>query len=131
MNEDSVVTIRVFGVPTTSGCDCGTNSSTWRDATEWVARSLKTHFGDKVRVEYFDLFLDALDAFPQVIDLVARGKAQPPLVFIDDELLSEGERISGPAIRRRIEALSLAAELELKPQPDLDLKGVNYIQNLE
>ena len=109
------MTVRVFGVPTTSGCDGGTQSGTWRDATEWVARSLKTHFGEQVRVEYFDLFLDALDAFPQVLDLVTRGEAKPPLVFIDDELLSTGERISGQGLRRRIEALRLAANLEPKP----------------
>ena len=120
MIEGRVVTVRVFGVPTTSGCDCGTQSRTWLDATEWVARSLKTRFGDQVRVEYFDLFLDALDAFPQAMDAVAQG-VQPPLVFIGDnqghlgELLSAGERISGPAIRRRIEALKAAAKLEPKP----------------
>jgi disulfide oxidoreductase YuzD len=102
------IVVRVFGVPTTSGCDCGTKGGTWRDATEWVARSLKMRFGDQVRVEYFDLFLDALNAFPQVIDLVARGEAKPPLVFVGDELLSAGERISGPAIRRQLEALGLA-----------------------
>lgn len=107
MSVNGIVSVRVFGVPTTSGCDCGTNSGTWRDATDWVARSLKTRFGDQVRVEYYDLFLDALDAFPQVMEIVARGDAKPPLVFIGDELLSTGERISGPAIRRRLEALGL------------------------
>ena len=76
------IVVRVFGVPTTSGCDGGTKGGTWRDATEWVARSLKTRFGDQVRVEYFDLFLDAIDAFPQVMGLVARGEAKPPLVFV-------------------------------------------------
>jgi len=102
------IVVRVFGVPTTSGCDGGTKGGTWRDATEWVARSLKTRFGDQVRVEYFDLFLDAIDAFPQVMGLVARGEAKPPLVFVGGKLLSAGERISGPAIRRRLEALGLA-----------------------
>jgi disulfide oxidoreductase YuzD len=101
------IVVSVFGVPTTSGCDCGTKGGTWRDATEWVARALKMRFGDRVRVAYFDLFLDVIDAFPQVIDLVARGEAKPPLIFVGDELLSAGERISGPAIRRRLEALRL------------------------
>lgn len=111
MNDNGIVTIRVFGVPTTTGCDCGTNSSTWREATEWVARSLKQQFGDQVRVEYFDMFFDANDAFPQVMELVARGEANPPLVFIGDdrghlgELFSSGGKISGPAIRERLERL--------------------------
>lgn len=106
MHEDSVVTVRVFGVPTANGCDCGAQGSTWREASEWVARSLKTRFGERVRFEYFDLFLNALDGFPQAIDAVAQG-AKPPLVFVGDELLSTGERISGPAIRRRLETLGL------------------------
>ncbi len=108
MKENGVITVRVFGVPTTSGCDCGTNTGTWRDATEWVARSLKARFGDRVRVEYLDLFLDALDTFPQVMELVACGEAKPPLVFIGDELFSSGGKISGPAIRKRLQALGLA-----------------------
>ena len=109
MKEDSVVTVRVFGAPTPSGCDCGTKGGTWRDATEWVARSLKTRFGDQVRVEYFDLFFDGLEAFPKVMELIARGETKPPLVFVGDELLSSGERISGPAIRKRVEGLGLKA----------------------
>ena len=97
--------VRVFGAPTTRGCDCGTQARIWREATEWVARSLKMRFGDRVRVEYVDLFLDELEAFPKVMELIARGEVKPPLVFIGDELVSAGTRISGPAIRRRIEAL--------------------------
>ncbi len=107
MSDNGVVTVRVFGVPTRSGGDCGTNSATWREATEWVARSLKTRFGDQVRVEYFDLFLDAPEQFPQVMELVARGEAKPPLVFVGNELFSSGGKISGPAVRKRLEALGL------------------------
>ncbi len=114
MKEESVVTVRVFGVPTTRGGDCGSKGGTWRDATEWVARALKKRFGDRVRVEYFDLFFDPVDAFPQVMERVASGEAKLPLVYVGDELLSAGERISGPAIRQRIEALEAAAKLEPK-----------------
>jgi disulfide oxidoreductase YuzD len=106
MIEDGIVVVRVFGVPTASSCG---PQDGWRDATEWIARSLKAHFGEQIRVEYYDLFSAALDAFPKVIELVARGEAQPPLVFVGDELLSSGGRISGPAIRRRLEASGLAA----------------------
>jgi len=104
MSDNNVVTVRVFGVPTANSCG---PQDGWREATEWVARSLKTRFGEQVRVEYFDLFSDAVDAFPNVTEMIARGEAKPPLVFIGDELLSAGERISGPAIRRRLEALGL------------------------
>ena len=105
MSMSGVVTVRVFGVPTTSGCDCGTQASTWREATEWIGGSLKAHFGEQIRVEYYDLFAEAPDTFPDVLELVARGEARPPLVFVGDELLSSGGRISGPAIRHRLEML--------------------------
>ncbi len=107
MSDNGIVTVRVFGVPTASGCDCGTNGGTWSDATAWVARSLKTRFGDQVRVEYFDLFFDGLEAFPKAMDAVAQG-AQPPLVFIGDELFSSGGKISGPEIRKRLERVEFA-----------------------
>jgi disulfide oxidoreductase YuzD len=105
MSGDGVVAVRVFGVPTAGTCG---QQDGWRDATEWIARSLKAHFGEQIRVEYYDLFSAALDAFPNVMELVGQGEAQPPLVFVGDELFSSGGRISGPAIRRRLEILGLA-----------------------
>ncbi len=106
MSENGTIVVRVFAVPTANNCG---HQEAWRDATEWIARSLKRHFGDQVCVEYYDLFSAAPDEFPEVLELVARGEAQPPLVFIGDELLSSGGKISSPAIRRRLEALGLVA----------------------
>ncbi len=104
MSHSGVVTVRVFGVRTAN--NCGPQDG-WREATEWVGRSLRTRFGDQVRVEYFDLFFDAIDAFPKAMDVVAQG-AQPPLIFVGDELFASGGKISGPAIRQHLEALGLA-----------------------
>ncbi len=105
MSEEHTITVRVFGVPT-ANC-CGPQDA-WRDTTEWVARSLTQQFGNQISVEYYDLFSEAPDAFPNVLELVARGEAQPPLVFVGDQLLSSGGKISAPAIRRRLEAVGLA-----------------------
>ncbi len=105
MSAPQVITVRVFGVPTANSCG---PQDGWRDATAWMANALKKQFGEQVLVEYYDLFSEALDAFPQVLALVAQGQAQPPLVFVGDELLSSGGKISAPAIRRRLEALGLA-----------------------
>ncbi len=106
MSKEQVITVRVFGVPTASSCG---PQDGWRDATEWTARALKKQLGEQVRVEYYDLFSAALDAFPQALELVVQGRAQPPLVYVGDELLSSGGKISSPAIRRRLEALGLVA----------------------
>ncbi len=106
MSEEPIIAVRVFGVPTANSCG---PQDAWRDTTEWIGRSLKQHFGNRIRVEYYDLFSEAPDAFPKVLELVARGEAPPPLVFVGDELLSSGGKISSPAIRRRLEALGIAA----------------------
>ncbi len=102
--RDQTITIRIFGVPTAN--KCGPQEG-WRAVADWVAQSLKGYFGDKVHVEYDDLFLTAPDSFPKVLELVGRGEAQPPIVFIGDELFSSGGRISGPAIRKQLEALGV------------------------
>lgn len=104
MGPDNPIIVRVFGVPTANSCG---PQDAWRDATEWTANSLKKHFGEQVRVQYYDLFSSAVDGFPAVVELVRRGEATPPLVFIGDCLFSSGGRISGPAIRRQLEALGL------------------------
>ncbi len=107
MGAEPMITVRVFGVPTANSCG---PQDGWRDATEWIARNLKARFGEQIRVEYYDLFSEAQTAFPDVIERVASGAAQPPLVFVGDELLSAGGRISGPAIRQRLETLGLSSQ---------------------
>ena len=104
MRPVDAVLVRVFGVPTADACG---SREGWRAATDWVARSLASHFGDQVKVEYIDLFSDQADQYPVATELVASGKASPPLVFVGDELLMSGGKISGPAIRRRLEAIGL------------------------
>ncbi len=107
MGAEPMITVRVFGVPTANSCG---PQDGWRDATEWIARNLQARFGEQIRVEYYDLFSEAQAAFPDVIARVASGTAQPPLVFVGDELLSSGGRISGPAIRQRLEAMGLSSQ---------------------
>ncbi len=70
---------------------------TWREVAEWAAGQLHQRFGEMVQARYFDLF-DA-DCPP-----VPSG-AQLPLVLINGEVLTNGEKISVPAIRRRIEVI--------------------------
>jgi len=103
---DHPIPVRIFGTPT--ACAAGTSDG-WRQATEWVAASLARRFGDQVTVEYVDLFSPDMARFPHVLELIRRDGLPAPLVFVGDGLLSAGERISGPAIRRRLEALGLVA----------------------
>ncbi len=102
---DSPIVVRVFGVRTADACGARDG---WREATDWLARALKTQFGDHVCVEYVDLFSEQADQYPVAVDLVSNGRAKPPMIFVGDELLSSGGKISGPTVRRRLEALGIA-----------------------
>jgi hypothetical protein len=91
------IDVRIVGA-LTAACDAGV-TDTWRELTEYVARQLTARFGSAVRVTYFDLLDPGCPPLPP--------GAQLPLVLIDGEVLSTGGKISGPAIRKRIEALGV------------------------
>lgn len=95
MNE-SVFVVQIIGAPL--ACADGIKD-TWRDIARHTADQLMARFGDRVRVQYFALFDTDCPALPD--------GAQLPLVLIDGEVLSSGGKISTPAIRKRIEALSI------------------------
>ncbi len=85
--------VQIIGAPVA----CGEGvKDTWRDVAMHAADQLRTRFGDRVQVQYFDLFDPACPALPT--------DAQLPLVLIEGEVLSSGGKISVPAIRKRLEA---------------------------
>lgn len=88
------ILILVIGAPV--ACIDGFKDS-WREVTEWLAEKLNLRFGDKVSVQYFDLFDPNCPTFP--------SDAQLPIVMVDGVLLSSGGKISMPLIRQRIEQL--------------------------
>ena len=90
MNE--TVTIQIIGAPIACKEDV---KETWRQVAEWAAGQLKTRFGERVQVRYYDLF-DA-DCPPMPTG------AQLPLVLVNAEVLSSGGKITMPAIRKRFE----------------------------
>ncbi len=90
------ILVCVIGAPV--ACAEGVKE-TWREIAQHTADQLRARFGEAVCVQYFDLFDPACPALPT--------DAQLPLVMIDGEVLSSGGKISGPAIRKRIEALGV------------------------
>lgn len=71
----------------------------WREMAQWVSGQLKKHFGDAVRVEYYDLFGPTCPQLP--------ADAQLPLVLINGEVISSGGKIPMPTIRKRLESIQL------------------------
>lgn len=95
-NDYQQVTVTIIGAPI--ACKEGVKDS-WREVAEWAEGQLKARFGESLKVIYFDLF-DG-DCPP------IREGMQLPLVLVDGDILSNGSKISVPAIRKRIEALGL------------------------
>jgi disulfide oxidoreductase YuzD len=89
-----VVSVRIVGAPI--ACEGGVKD-TWRDMAKWAEGQLKARFGEAVRVQYYALF-DA-DCPPMPTN------AQLPLVYVEDEVVISGGKISIPIIRRRVEEM--------------------------
>ena len=90
----SPIIVRIVGAPI--ACKEGVKDS-WREVAAWAAGQLKARFGEAVRVRYFDLFDAACPPMPT--------RAQLPLVMVEGEVVSSGEKISVPALRRKIESI--------------------------
>jgi len=88
------IVVRIIGVPT--ACAEGVTEA-WKKVARQASAQLAARFGDRVRVEYYDLFAPEVDSFPEVLAKVGQG-AQMPLVFVGSELLSSGGKVSVPAI---------------------------------
>lgn len=93
------IVVRVFGTPI--ACSKGVIDA-WRNVSRQAAGQLAARFGESVTLEYYDLFSADMDRFPEVLAKVQEGAAIP-LVFIGQDLISAGGKISVPAIARQIE----------------------------
>lgn len=88
------VLVQIIGAPI--ACKEGIKDS-WREVADWAAGQLKARFGEAVQVNYYDLFDAKCPSLPTGAHL--------PVVLVNGEVLSSGEKISVPAIRKRIESV--------------------------
>jgi len=92
MNEP--VLVQIIGAPI--ACKEGMKDS-WREVSVWAAGQLRTHFGDAIQVKYYDLFDADCPSVPT--------GSQLPLVFVDNEIVISGGKISIPIIRNKISTI--------------------------
>jgi hypothetical protein len=90
-----VVLVQIVGAPV--ACVEGTKDS-WREVSRWVAGQLRGRFGDRVQVNYYNLF--DVDCPPMP------AEAQLPLVLIEGEVVSSGGKISISLLRKKLEMLT-------------------------
>ncbi len=88
------VSVQIIGAPIS--CKEGVKDA-WREVAQWAAGQLYQRFGEAVDVQYFDLFDPACPP-------ITPG-AQLPLVLVNREMLSSGEKISIPVLRKKIETI--------------------------
>ena len=88
------ILVKIIGAPV--ACKEGFKES-WREVAGWTAGQLQVRFGDRVAVNYFDLFDPNCPTIPP--------GSQLPVVFVNEDLISSGGKISVPLIRTKIEYL--------------------------
>jgi hypothetical protein len=77
-------------------CKEGVKDS-WREVSAWAAGQLRTYFGDTVQVKYYDLFDSDCPSVP--------AQSQLPLVFVDNQAIISGGKISIQVLRKKIAAI--------------------------
>jgi len=107
--------VRVFAARTSS---CGVTTDAWRDITHVIGGHLKKIFGDSVCVEYIDTFGPEMSGHAAVASRIAQESLQLPVIYIDEELFTSGDKINGPALRKEIE------QLQQKPRAGSTRVGV-------
>ena len=88
------VLVQIVGAPI--ACKEGIKDS-WREVSAWAAGQLKTYFDESVQVKYYDLFDADCPPVPMGSEL--------PLVFVNNEVVISGGKISIPIIRNKISAI--------------------------
>ena len=95
MNTASA-SVSIVGAPV--ACADGVKE-TWRDLAGWFAGQLRTRYGEQVEVTYYDLFDPNCPPLPP--------GAQLPVVLVNSQVITNGGKLSMPAIRTHLEAMGL------------------------
>jgi disulfide oxidoreductase YuzD len=94
MNEPTI--IHIIGAPV--ACTEGVKE-TWRDLADWMGGKLRRQYGTAVSITYYDLFDPNCPPLPP--------DTQLPLVLVNGDVVTNGGKLSMPAIRRHLDALGV------------------------
>lgn len=91
------VTVRIVG-----------GNDAFAKTAHFVLDRLHSIFGDQVCGKYYSAAEPSLTEFPPALALIRLGEAPLPLVFVDNDLVVMGGKLSVPELRQRLTALGLS-----------------------
>lgn len=93
--DNNTIEVTIIGAPI--ACKEGVKDA-WRDVAHWAFMRLRAKYGDRVVTRYYDLFDPDCPQFPP--------GSQLPIIFVNGNIFSSGEKISIPKIKKELEALT-------------------------
>lgn len=69
-----------------------------------IGRRLQAKFGERVTVEYVELYSPESFKFENVVNFLKEGKS-PPFVIVNGKLIQSGGKLSERSIRQELEQL--------------------------
>lgn len=93
------IIIQIIG--TQVACQEGFKDS-WRETAAWVAMQLNVRYNGQILVKYYDLFDQDCPPLPV--------NSQLPVVIVDGQVFSNGEKLSVPKICKRLSELGLTTK---------------------
>lgn len=95
------VFIKIFAMPMKS-CD---PAKTWKTAFHFLSKRLKKRYGDRIVLDFIEIFSPESFQYQDVMKIVEEGKLQPPYIFLNKRLISNGGKLSERVIAKGIDAI--------------------------
>ena len=94
--------IKIFAMPV-EACDY---RKTWKAAFEYLSQRLHKRYGNRIEMEFIELFSPESFQYADIMKMVEEGKQSPPYVTVDDRLVSYGGKLSEGAIRLALDSVT-------------------------
>jgi len=104
MQTNEATVIRVFAAPM-QGCDGGGNP--WAEAARGLEQRFRTRYGERLRVEFVELFSPEFFAHGEIMGLIRDGDAAPPVVTVNDRVVQTGGKLSDRIIKDELDRVGI------------------------
>ncbi len=95
------VSVKIFAMPV-EGCDPG---KTWKAAFQFLSKRLYLRYGDQIDLAFIEIFSPDSFQHKDVMRMVEDGQLQPPYVYVNERMISNGGKLSEKVIREAVDAV--------------------------